>query len=116
MKNYFDKLKNGIFSDEIIIFLKMLCKIGENSENDQVASAIYEIASSISLQLSEPKRTEALGIIKSTNNGQAAVFAKNVDRNFLIESTSSPNEFNCFDKMLDFERQYNVDIGSHAHK
>ena len=105
-------LQNGISSDEVIMFVSMLCKIAENSENSDAVSAVYEVASSISFQLNQTKRTEAFSIMKSTKNGHDAIFAKTGDKKWFNRPNTCFQAFNCFDKMVDLEEQHNFDIAS----
>lgn len=107
-------LEHGVISNDIILFVKLLCKIGDTQKNDDFASAIYDSAVSISRKLSKDTMNEAFSIILSNKSGYAAFHKIVGDVNTCDQKeTSDSSEYSdCLHKILELEKQSIVDVAA----
>ncbi len=104
-------VQNGISSEEILNFVKMLCKIGESNKNNEIVAVIFEVAASISFQLNKATRTEAISVLQATAKGREVLKAR-IGIIGSTEATPILSRFDCFDKLLQLEREYKEEIAA----
>jgi hypothetical protein len=108
-------LEHGMLSDDIILFVRMLCKIGDSQKNDDFAFAIYNSAVSISIKLSKDMMYEALSVILSNKSGYSAFHSTFGDVDTCSQkeiSVKSSESFDCLHKILEIEKQSAVDVAA----
>ncbi len=108
-------LEHGLVSNDIILFVKMLCKIGDTQKNDDFASAIYDSAVSISRKLSKDMMNEAFSVILSNERFYAAFHKIVGDANTCDKketSDSSSESSDCLHKIFEIEKQSVVDVAA----
>ena len=99
-------VSNGARLSEIVLFVEILCRIGEKYESKNASLNIFQTAISIALKLKDNMQEEALSIIQSSKTGKMILAEKNEgkgnDYSHLFDNQIADRDY-LLDKIIEIE-------------